>query len=548
MPSCQSPATQRQAFTCVTSSLNFCPAAMTGTNVRPTTLEFLGLAGNFGHLNMKDPFDVKKRGSTYFTEFRAGLTTFLAMAYILPVNSGMLSLVIPGMREQLVCATALAAFCGCWLMGTLSNYPFMLGPGSMNAFFTFTICLGRGLPYQAAFASVFVAGCMFLLVSITGLRTLMIRLFPKGIKETIGAGVGLFLTFIAFQASAGMGLSTADPATLVTLNSLSPESYDAPKLWLSLVVLGLTAALFAAKVPGAPLMGILFGTAVCWIEGFARGKERSVFGYPFGTLGKRDAGFHIYLPTGLLGDPSLSGLSGALWSGFGAATDPVMASTFWTAVATFCYTDLLDASGTFFAVAKVARLTDTRGNLPLARQNMAYLADGFAALIGAMLGVSTVVTFAESTVGVADGAKTGLAPLVTGTCFLLAIPIAPVVSAVPPLATGPILCLLGVLMCQSLRSIDWEDFQESIPAFVTMVTMPYTFSIGYGIIAGLLLWLVIQFLLIPVRLVKREDPLVRFKVLWAGVFVHEDEALAEKQDLSNSDTDDADVGSMGSLA
>ena len=161
---------------------------------KPSMLEFMGLAGNFGHLNCRDPFDVKKRGSSYVTEIRAGITTFLAMAYILPVNSGMLSLVIPGKREQLVCATALASFCGCWLMGILSNYPFMLAPGmGTNAFFTFTICLGRGLPYESAFAAVFVAGCIFILLSITGLRTLMIRLFPEGVKESIGAGVGLFL-------------------------------------------------------------------------------------------------------------------------------------------------------------------------------------------------------------------------------------------------------------------------------------------------------------------------------------------------------------------
>ena len=191
-------------------------------------LQTLVSPGNFGHLNLSDPFDVKRRGSTYMTELRAGITTFLAMAYILPVNSGMLSLVIPGKREELVCATALAAFCGCWLMGILSNYPFMLAPGKnvtgvrwltwdflkkiwmylsdaschaisksfhdslismagmgTNAFFTFTICMGRGLPYQAAFAAVFVAGCIFMLLSITGLRTIMIRLFPEGVKESI---------------------------------------------------------------------------------------------------------------------------------------------------------------------------------------------------------------------------------------------------------------------------------------------------------------------------------------------------------------------------
>ena len=505
---------------------------------KASVLEIMGLAGNFGHLNLSDPFDVKRRGSTYMTELRAGITTFLAMAYILPVNSGMLSLVIPGKREELVCATALAAFCGCWLMGILSNYPFMLAPGmGTNAFFTFTICLGRGLPYQAAFAAVFVAGCIFMLLSITGLRTIMIRLFPEGVKESIGAGVGLFLCFIAFQSSEGMGLSVADPATLVSLNSLSPSNYDSAKLWLSLAVLCITAALFAAKVPGAPLIGILFGTAVCWIEGFCRGPELSVLAYPFGTDGDRSAAdFHIYLPRSIFAMPSLNGLSGSLWEGFGAASDPAMASTFWMAVATFCYTDLLDSSGTFFAVAKVAGLTDRNGNLPLARQNMAYLADAIAALFGSILGVSTVATFAESTAGVADGAKTGLAPLVTGLCFLLAIPFAPVVSAVPPLASGPILCLLGALMCSSVRGIDWDDYQEAMPAFVSMVAMPYTFSIGYGIIGGLLLWIAIQLLLAPLRLWRKEDPLVRCKALWAGVFVEgvEDD---EKTPISEKNTD-----------
>ena len=264
-------------------------------------LEILGLKGNFSHLNLSDPFNVHKLGSSYATEIRAGLTTFLAMAYILPVNSGMLSLAVPDMKEQLVCATALSAFFGCWFMGLLSNFPFMLAPGmGTNAYFTFSIVLGRGLPWQAAFAAVFVAGCLFTLLSVTGLRTLLIRLFPEGIKEIIGAGVGLFLTFIAFQGSEGMGISVADPATLVKLGSLSSASYDSAKMWMSLLVLIVTATLMAAKVPGAPLVGIVFGTVVCWIEGWAHGVEGSVFGYPFGTGGDRSADdFHIFVPTGI---------------------------------------------------------------------------------------------------------------------------------------------------------------------------------------------------------------------------------------------------------
>ncbi|CAJ1326856.1 unnamed protein product [Effrenium voratum] len=192
--------------------------------------------------------------------------------------------------------------------------------------------------------------------------------------------------------------------------------------------------------------------------------------------------------------------------------------------------DAMAEEGILPQVAKVAGLTDSRGNLPLARQNMAYLADAIAAL----LGVSTVATFAESTAGVADGAKTGLATLVTGVCFLFAIPFAPVVSAVPPLASGPILCLLGALMCSAVMGIPWHDYEESMPAFVAMVTMPFTFSIGYGIIFGLLLWVAIQLLLIPLRLFRKQKPFVKFQELWAGVFV---EGLEDEHSEAELDTD-----------
>jgi len=191
-----------------------------------------------------------------------------------------------------------------------------------------------------------------------------------------------------------------------------------------------------------------------------------------------------------------------------------MASAFWAAVLTLCYSDLLDASGTFFAVAKAAGLTDKRGNLPLAKQNMAYIADALAALMGSIFGVSTVATYAESTVASTDGAKTGLASIVTGLCFVLAIPFAPIVSAIPPLATGPILCLVGGLMFRELREVDWDDVEEAIPAFVGVMMMPFTFSIGYGIIGGVGVWFAVQFLLIPHRLTQGVDPLIRFKTLW----------------------------------
>ena len=269
-----------------------------------------------------------------------------------------------------------------------------------------------------------------------------------------------------------MGICTAHPNTLVCLNSLSPKNYDAYKIYLSLLVLGLTAALLVARIPGAALVGIIFGTAVCWLEGWTRGEE-SLLAYPFQGNGTT---FYLYVPDRLVSTPSF-GLMGAVSGGFRAAVDPDVMVSFWTAVATLCFSDLLDATGTFFAVARVAGLTE---NGDLVNQDMAYLADALAALFGSFCGVSTVATYGESAVAVADGAKTGLASLVTGCCFALALPFAPLVSCIPPLASAPILCLMGAMMSSSLRRIEWENLEEAIPAFLVLITMPFTFSVGYG--------------------------------------------------------------------
>jgi len=475
-------------------------------------LQLLGLSGDLSHINREDPFHVKHRGSTVWTEVRGGLVAFLAMSYTMPVNVGVLGKAIPDMQTQLHVAIALSAAIGCFLMGILSGWPFMLAPGmGTNAFFTFTVVLGRGLPWQSALAAVFVASCIFFLLSVTGLRTLLIRCFPNGVREAIGAGIGLFLTFIAFQNSEGMGLTVENKAVLVGLNDLSFESYDAAKIWLSLLVLCVTATLYAMKMPGAPMFGILLGTIICWIEGWARGKDGTVFGYPFGINGAHeDPQFHMYLPKGFLELPRLDGLAGAFIQGLKSATNE-HAADFWAAVLTFCYTDLLDATGTFFAVAKFAGLADATGQLPIGQQNMAYMADAFAAMCGSMLGVSTVTTYVESGAAVSDGAKTGLSSLVTGACFLASVFLAPIVSAIPPLATGPILLLVGSLMFGEVKNLDWRDYEESMPAFMTIATMAFTFNIGYGIIFGVCMWIIMQLLLIPYRFLKGIDPLVRIR-------------------------------------
>merc|ERR1712048_1184872 len=393
--------------------------------------------------------------------------------------------------------------------GIMSGWPFMLAPGmGTNAFFAFTVVLGRGLPWQSALAAVFVASWLFLFLSVTGLRTALIRCFPIGVRTAIGAGIGLFLTFISFQDSEGMGLSVANDAVLVGPNNLF-GGYDAGKIWLSLLVMTVTAALYAVKAPGAPLFGIILGTMVCWIEGWAHGRDDTIFGYPFGIDGNYNSPkFHMYIPNGIASWPTLHGLSGAFLEGLQSASNH-HAPEFWSAVATFCYTDLLDSTGTFFAVARFAGLADASGNLPIGQQNMAYIADAFAAMSGSVLGVSTVATYVESGSAVADGAKTGLSSLVTGTCFLVAVFFAPIVSAIPPAATGPIIFLVGSLMFGEVRHIDWEDYEESMPAFFTIATMAFTFNIGYGIVFGVFFWLVIQLVLAPYRVMKGIDPLIR---------------------------------------
>jgi len=479
---------------------------------KSSLLQALGLAGDLSHINRNDPFHVKYLGSTVWTEVRAGLVAFLTMSYIMPVNVGVLGKAIPGMSTQLHVATALSAAIGCFLMGGLSGWPFMLAPGmGTNAFFTFTVVLGRGLPWQSALAAVFVASCIFFLLSVTGLRRVMIGCFPHGVRDAIGAGMGLFLTFIAFQDSEGIGLTVSNKAVLVGMNSLSFDSYDAAKIWMSLLVLCVTAALYVIKIPGAPMFGILLGTVICWIEGFLTGEDGTAFGYPFGINGEHtDPEFHMYLPKGVLSVPRLDGLAGAFFEGLKSATNE-HAPEFWSAVLTFCYTDLLDAAGTFFAVAKFAGLADANGDLPMGRQNMAYIADAFAAICGSMLGVSTVVTYVESGAAVSDGAKTGLSSLVTGACFLASVFLAPLVSAIPPLATGPILLLVGCLMFGEVKKLDWQDYEESMPAFLTIVTMTFTFNIGFGIIFGVAMWIVMQLILMPYRFWKGIDPLVRIR-------------------------------------
>ena len=357
----------------------------------------------------------------------------------------------------------------------------------------------------------------------------MLSCIPRGVQLALSAGIGLFLAFIGSQPGGGMGIIVGDPVTLVRLNEpLTVEgNYDASKMWLSVVVLILTATMLALKVPGAPLVGIVFGTLVAWSECWAR-KDDSAFNYPIGACNPMqnatelaDAGCFCYAPDKFAETANIKNTANVF--NWGAVKDP----GFWVSVFTLLYTDILDSTGTFYAVAKRAGFTDSKGNLPKGNANMAFAADAIATIIGSCLGTSTVTTYAESASGVVDGGRTGLTAITVGLWFAIAIPFAPLLSEIPPLASGPILCIVGALMQKHITEIEWGDVEEALPAFATLVLIPYTYNIAYGIIGGTFFWIIMQILLMPVRLVKKEDPLIKFKILF-GIEPKAEPAIVEE--------------------
>jgi len=356
-------------------------------------------------------------------------------------------------------------------------------------------------------------------LSIFGVRTMIVKLLPRGGQVAMGAGIGIFLCFIGMQSAQGIGIVKDHPETLVTLNTplTVGSNYDAYKMWLSVAVLIFTCVLFAINVPGAPLCGIVFGTLVAWSECWAT-QDNSVFNYPFhacsigmNATAFQDAGCYCYAPERVAAAGKIQNTAGVFqWNAL--KTD-----VFWVSVFTFLYTDILDSSGTFFAVAKRAGYVDKYGNLPRGNANMAYLSDAVGTIIGSCLGTSTITTFVESSAGVIDGGRTGLTAITVGTWFAFAIPFAPLLGKIPPLASGPILCIVGALMMKNIQGFDWGDIEEALPAFCVLVMIPLTYSISYGIIGGTFLWLIIQTLLIPYRMILKQDPFIKFKMLLGPV-------------------------------
>jgi AGZA family xanthine/uracil permease-like MFS transporter len=388
-------------------------------------------------------FALSAHGTTPRREALAGATTFLTMAYILVVNPQIMAAagIDPGAAFV---ATCLAAAIGSALMGLVANYPIALAPGmGLNAYFAFSVVGGMGIDWRVALGAVFLSGMLFFLVSVLRLREWLIGGIPLSLKLGIAAGIGLFLGLIGLK---NLGLVVANPATLVGMGS-----WTAPVLLGSAGLLAI-AALTARRVPGAVLLGIL-GTAAA--------------GLPLGLSEFRGL---VAMPPSLAPTFLQMDLAGALQIG-------VLGVIF-----TFFLVDLLDNTGTLIATTHRAGLMQPDGTVP--RLGRALMADSAGAMTGAALGTSTTVSYIESAAGIQAGGRTGLTALVVAGCFLLALFFAPLAASIPAFATAPALVFVACLMTQALRGLDWDDETEYLPAILTAIAMPFTFSIATGIGIG----------------------------------------------------------------
>lgn len=422
-------------------------------------------------------FKLSENGTNVKTEFLAGVTTFMTMAYILAVNPLILS--AAGMDSGAVfVATALSACLGTLIMAFCSNYPFVLAPGmGLNAFFAYTVVGQMGYSWQVALGAVFLEGILFLILSLTNVREAIFNCIPPALKFGVSGGIGLFITFIGLQSAK----LVVDGPTLVGLYpfkaAIANGEFFSTGIGAVLAILGVlfTAVLLAKKVPGA----ILWGIVATWFAG----------------IGCEVVG--VYVPNPQLGMfsvmPDFSrGLSIPSLAPTIMQMDfsGIFTFNFVTIMLSFMFVDLFDTLGTLIGVASKANMLDRYGRLPKIRG--ALLADSIATAGGAMLGTSTVTTFVESSAGVAVGGRTGLTGVVSAGLFAISLLLSPIFLAIPAFATAPALITVGFMMLTSIMNIDFTDFSEAIPAFLAIIAMPFTYSISEGIALGVISYVLIH--------------------------------------------------------
>jgi AGZA family xanthine/uracil permease-like MFS transporter len=402
-------------------------------------------------------FKLDQHATTPLREVQAGLTTFAAMAYILAVNPGILA--NTGMdKGALVTVTALTAALATALMALLTNYPIALAPGmGINAFFTFTICLGKGLPWSEALGMVFINGLIFLALSVSGIRVKIIAAIPQSLKIAVTCGIGLFIAFIGLKNG---GVIVANPATFV-----GAGDFSSGPVALCLAGVLLTIILVARRVPGAIVLSIAIITLLGLFVPAAGGGKVTQLPASLLALPQSPAPVFLKLTFHFL----------TSWTAFSVALPLIL---------TLLLVDMFDNIGTLVAVTKRAGLLSADGTLP--RAGRALLADSIATIASALCGTSTVVSYIESASGVEAGGRTGLTSLTTAVLFLLALLFTPLILIVPAAATAPALVVVGIFMMQSVIEIPMDDFKIAAPAVLTIFAIPLTFSIAEGIGLGLI--------------------------------------------------------------
>ena len=401
---------------------------------------------------LKKLFGFDPAKTTVKTEIIAGITTFLTMSYILAVNPSMFSeLSMPG--GAVFTSTALAAIIGCVAMAFIGKLPFGLAPGmGLNAFFVYSVCLGMGYPWQFALTAVLIEGLIFIILTITNVREAIVNAIPASLRNAIGAGIGLFIAFIGLSSA---GIVVSDPSTLVTLGDITSGS-----ALLAFIGIIITGFLYVKNVPGAILLGII----ITMIIGIPMGvtQFQGVFSHPESIK-------PIFMQFQF----------DKLWS-----LDML------SVVFTFLFIDMFDTVGTLIGVCTKANMVDEKGNIK--RLKHAFMADSIATTAGAMLGTSTTTTYVESAAGVAQGGRSGLTALVVAGCFAIALFFSPLFLSIPSAATAPALVLVGLMMMEPVTKIKFDDFSESIPAFICIIVMPLTYSISNGILIGMITYVLMN--------------------------------------------------------
>ena len=402
-------------------------------------------------LNKLFGFDPTK--TTIRTEIVAGITTFLTMSYILAVNPSMFGELDGMPAGSVFTSTALAAIFGCLAMAFIGKLPFGLAPGmGLNAFFVYTVCMGMGYDWKFALTAVLIEGIIFIILTLTNVREAIVNAIPMSLRNAIGAGIGLFIAFIGLKSA---GVVVDDSATLVTLGNITSGS-----ALLALIGLILTGFMYARNVPGAILIGIIITMLI---------------GIPMGV-------------TQFKGVVSMPDSISPIFCKF--EFEHIFSYDMLVVVFTFFFIDMFDTVGTLVGVCTKAKMTDENGNNPRIKQ--AFMADSIATTIGAVLGTSTTTTYVESAAGVAQGGRSGMTALVVSGCFLVSMFFSPLFLSIPSAATAPALIIVGLLMMEQVKNIPFEDFSESIPAFICMIMMPLTYSISNGILLGMLAYVLMN--------------------------------------------------------